>query len=180
MIPRCERNGTSATRTESPSRPTDLDDAAIRRTPRRAHHRDTERREHRTHRFEPRRVVVVAGDDDDVGAGVAQVEQRLEDERLGVGIRRRGLVEVAGDEHDVDALGVGDAHDVGQHGRVLGEARLALDRLADVPVGGVQQLHGALGLYEGDVSAARVGVWAAHGPSRARPPTRVPPPRSPD
>ena len=141
MIPRCEqeRHERDADRLALAS--TDLDHASIGRTPRCAHHRDSERGEHRSHRFEPGRVVVVAGDDDDVGAGVTQVEQRLEDERLGIGIGRRGLVEVAGDEHDVDTLGVGDAHDVGQHGFVLGEARLALDRLADVPVGGVQQLH---------------------------------------
>ena len=72
--------------------------------------------------------------------------KRLQHERLGVGIRRRGLVEVAGDEHEVGRLGVGDPDDVGQHGPVLGEAGLAPDRLADVPVGGVQQLHGARGL----------------------------------
>ncbi len=135
---RHERNSHRVARTAH-----DLDDAAIRRTPRRAHHHDAQRGEQRTHRLEPRRVVVVARDDDDVRARVAQVEQRLQHERLGVGGRRRGLVEVAGDQHDVDVLGVGDADDVGQHGPVLREPRLALDRLADVPVGGVQQLHGA-------------------------------------
>ena len=145
MIPRCDRNGTSATRIDSPSRPvTSTTPPSVGRRGR-AHHRHAEGGEDRPHRFEPRRVVVVAGDDDDLGAGVAQVEQRLEDERLGIGVGRRGLVEVADHEHDVDALAVGDADDVGQHRLVLGEARLALDRLADVPVGGVQQLHVNLG-----------------------------------
>ena len=42
-------------------------------------------------------------------AGVAQGEQRPQHERFGLGGRRRGLVQVAGDEHEVDPLGVGDA-----------------------------------------------------------------------
>ena len=60
---------------------------------------------------------------------------------LRVGARSRRLVDVAGDDDHVDGLLTRDPGDLGEHLRVLVEARLALQPLADVPVGGVEQLH---------------------------------------
>ena len=71
-----------------------------------------------------------------------QREQRVVHDALGLRRRRGGVEQVAGDEHDVDRLGLGDPGDLGQHGRVLVDARAPpADRLAHVPVGGVQELH---------------------------------------
>ena len=55
----------------------------------------------------------------------------------------RAVVDVAGDEHDVDRLGGHDLGQPAQHRLLLGEQVGAVQRPADVPVGGVQQAHGA-------------------------------------
>ena len=57
--------------------------------------------------------------------------------------RRRQVVDVAGHEDRVDLVGLGDRGDLGEHRPLLVEPVTALERLADVPVGGVQELHGA-------------------------------------
>ena len=60
---------------------------------------------------------------------------------LRIGAGRRGVVQVAGDQHGVDLMLLGDADDLGQDGFLLVKAAAALKGLADVPVGGVQELH---------------------------------------
>ncbi len=123
----------------------EFDDAAVLRTGRVAEHGDAGRGEQRGPRVERGLVVVVAGDRDDLGARRAQREQRIPDHPLGVGERCRRLEQVAGDEHEVDGLGRRDARDLREHGPVLVEAGFAAQRLADVPVGGVQNLHDSPG-----------------------------------
>ena len=123
------------------ARALELEHAAVVGPAGQAQHGDAERGEQRAHGFEAVRVVVVAGDHHDRArrcrAGRASVWRRALRPRG----RRSGLVQVAGDEHEVGAFGVGDTDDLGEHRAVLVEARLPLHGLADVPVGGVQELH---------------------------------------
>ena len=84
---------------------------------------------------------MVAADAHDSGAGGAQREQRVPHDALRVGERRGRLEQVAGDEHDVDGFAACDLDDLGEHRAVLVETRVAAQRLADVPVGGVQDPH---------------------------------------
>ena len=80
--------------------------------------------------------------DDDLRAGVAQGEQRVPHDPLRVGRRRGRLEQVAGDEHEVDGCSAAAiVGDLGEHRAVLVEAGRAPQRLADVPVGGVEDLH---------------------------------------
>ena len=56
--------------------------------------------------------------------------------------RRRGrFEEVAGDEHEVDGFRGGDAGDLREHRAVLVQPGSAAQRLADVPVRGVEDPH---------------------------------------
>ena len=119
----------------------EIDDAAQLRARGVAEQRDAGRVEHGRPRVERVLVVVVAADRDDARAGRPQREQRVPDDALRVGRRRGRLEEVAGDEHQVDAFLGRDARDLGEHGAVLVEAGRAAQRLADVPVGGVEDLH---------------------------------------
>ena len=92
-------------------------------------------------RVEPLGRVVVAGHDHDVGAGGPQRQERRPGQPLGLRPRCRRLEDVAGDEHRVDGLALGERHDLGQHLALLAEALDALQHLPDVPVGGVEELH---------------------------------------
>ncbi len=85
-------------------------------------------------------MVVVAGDRDDLGVA-GQPDQRADHELLGLRGRGRGVVEVAGDEHGVDLLLARDPDDLAEHLLLLVEPGAALERLADVPVGRVQEAH---------------------------------------
>ena len=58
-----------------------------------------------------------------------------------VGAGRGSVVQVAGDEDGVDLMLLGEADDLGQDGFLLFEPAAAFEGLADVPVGGVQELH---------------------------------------
>ena len=140
---RCDRNGSRATSACSrPSREATSttppssgrrNDAAMVTRPELQQRRDG---------LQPALVVVVAGHHHDVGAGAGQGEQRAVDDLLALGRGRRGVEQVAGHEHGVDLLGRGDRGDLGQHGAVLVGPAAAPHRLADVPVAGVQELHG--------------------------------------
>ncbi len=89
----------------------------------------------------PARVVVVAGEDDHVRAGVGEVEQGPVDDAFGLGRGGAGVELVPGDEDQVDVAVVRDAGDLGEHGTVLVGARPSADGAADVPVGGVEDAH---------------------------------------
>src|SRR6202035_2543375 len=84
---------------------------------------------------------MVAGHGDDLCAGAGEREQRLDEDALRIGAGRGGVVQVAGDENGVDLMLLGEADDLGQDSFLLVEAAAALKSLADVPVGGVQELH---------------------------------------
>ena len=73
-----------------------------------------------------------------------QRQQRLHDEPLRVRGRDGGVVDVAGDQDRVDGVGAGVPDDLGEHRLVLVEPVAALEGLPDVPVGGVEELHGRL------------------------------------
>ena len=91
---------------------------------------------------EGRRVVVVARDRDDLGPGPPQRQQRPDHELLGRGRGRHRVVQVAGDQDRVDLLFFRDPDDLAEDGALLLDPVAALEGLADVPVGGVQELHG--------------------------------------
>src|ERR1700685_3443548 len=84
---------------------------------------------------------MVAGHRDHLCACAGEREQRLDQDPLRVGAWRRGVVQVTGDQYGVDLMLLGNAGDLGQDGLLLVEAAAALKSLADVPVGGVQELH---------------------------------------
>ena len=69
-------------------------------------------REQRADRLEAAWVVVVAGDQDHVGAAVGEGEQRRVDDLLRFGRRRREVEEIAGHDHQVDALARRDRRDL--------------------------------------------------------------------
>jgi hypothetical protein len=87
-------------------------------------------------------VVVVARDHDDLGAGARQRHQRAHHQPLRGGVRGGAVVEVARHEHGVDLLLARDPHDLAEHLLLLVEPADTLERLADVPVGGVEDPHG--------------------------------------
>ena len=71
----------------------------------------------------------------------AQVDERLVDDPLGLGRRRELVEDVAADERQVDRLVARDLDDLVEHRGDLVEPLAAVERLADVPVGGVQDPH---------------------------------------
>jgi hypothetical protein len=84
---------------------------------------------------------VIAGHGHDLRAGRPQIEQCSPDEALGIRRRRRGVEQVAHDQHHVDGLGARHRDDLGQHAALLIETALSAQRLADMPVGGVEEPH---------------------------------------
>jgi hypothetical protein len=94
---------------------------------------------------EPARGVVVAGSQHHLGARPAQSRDDAAEDRRGVCGGHRAVVDVAGHDDDVDALAGHDRCQSREHGFLLGEQVGAVQRPADVPVGGVQQPHGAEG-----------------------------------
>jgi hypothetical protein len=119
----------------------DAPDEVVLRLAQRSPQRDTGLVGPTAQRVQPGAVVVVARDHHDRGGVTAQRAQRPHHDLLRLGAGRDGVVEVAGHDHDVGLLGLGDRHDVAQDGQVFFHTRLSLEDLADVPVGGVQQLH---------------------------------------
>jgi len=101
-----------------------------------------------------RRMVVVAGDGEHPGTGAGQRDQGVDHQFLRGGTGRGAVVEVAGDQHRVGLLAAGDTDDLAQHGGLLVEPVVALECLADVPVGSVQESHGAPTLGGGPDSPA--------------------------
>jgi hypothetical protein len=104
--------------------------------------------------FEGLAVVVVPGDDDDLGAGAAQGGQGREQEPLRLGRGRGGVEEVPGDDHEINCFCAGDVDHLLEDGALLVEARAALHGDADVPVGRVENPQGLL------LSAVSSVLWA--------------------
>ena len=90
---------------------------------------------------EPARGVVVAAGDHDAGAGGGEPGEGLVGQRDGVDRGQRPVVDVAGDDHQVDLLGLDGLDQVVDERRLRGEEVLAVERPAQVPVGGVQDAH---------------------------------------
>jgi hypothetical protein len=90
---------------------------------------------------QPAGRVVVARREHDRGAGPPQPGHHAAEHRRRVRRRDRAVVDVTGDEHDVHRFRGDDPGQPAQHGLLLGEQVGAVQRPADVPVGGVQQAH---------------------------------------
>ena len=93
--------------------------------------------------LKPRRLrgVVVAAGEHDPGPGRGQPGQGLVGEPDGVDVGQRPVVDVAGDDDEVDPLGVDDLEQVVDVGRLVREHPLPVERPAEVPVGGVEDAH---------------------------------------
>jgi hypothetical protein len=94
---------------------------------------------------EPPRGVVVARGEHHLGAGPPQPGEHPVEHGGRVGRGDGAVVHVAGDQDDVDPLIGHDGGQPAEHRLLLGEQVGAVQRPADVPVGGVQQPHGAEG-----------------------------------
>src|SRR5205823_107429 len=70
------------------------------------------------------------------------VQKRPQNQRFRIRTRCSRLVEVADDENHVDLFVVRDSDNVAEHPAMFLETGLALDRLTDVPIRCVQELHG--------------------------------------
>jgi DNA repair protein SbcD/Mre11 len=87
------------------------------------------------------------GDEGLLRGGVRRVAQQPADHPVedggGVGRGHRAVVDVAGDQHDVDRLAGDHRGQPAEHRLLLGEQLGAVQGPPEVPVGGVQQPHGA-------------------------------------
>lgn len=90
---------------------------------------------------EPCGRVVVAAGDDDTGTRLVQGHQRIAQQGVGGAGRSGGIEHVSRDDDDIDRV---VANLCGERSENLGESvhgRVAMERPADVPVGGVQDAH---------------------------------------
>lgn len=90
---------------------------------------------------EPARGVVIAADHDGAGPGAAQPAERLVAERDRVDRRQRAVVDVAGHDDHVDALGAHRLDQVVDIGRLTVEQALPVERPPQMPVRGMQDPH---------------------------------------
>jgi hypothetical protein len=109
---------------------------------------------------------VVARDRDHLGPGAGQPHERADHQLLRLRRWRRRVVEVARDEHRVDLLLPRDADDLAEHLLLLVEARMALERLADVPVGRMKQSHQVVIVGTGSVRSRSATPTGADGHDR--------------
>jgi len=85
---------------------------------------------------------VVAGDDDHgTPPPVGEPDQAVEPEAQRLDGRKRAIEQVPTVEHEIGALGGGDADHLVDGVTGLVEPIVALESLPDVPVGGVEDLH---------------------------------------
>jgi len=136
-----ERNAGNERRLRSVAR-THLDHAAGGRGRDAGDDGHADRLEQRAERRESDRGIVIAGDHHHRDPQFVQAHERLEHER--VRLRSRGplFVHIACEEHRVDSFVLRDADDlVERGGELVVEPRPSPDRLAHVPVGGVEQPH---------------------------------------
>ena len=96
-------------------------------------------------RAEPGRGVVVSGRDDQLRAGRADPGDRRGGHPDGLGRRHRAVVDVACHQDGVDRLAGHEVGEVPEHRFLFREQVGAVERAADVPVGGVQESHAGQG-----------------------------------
>ena len=92
---------------------------------------------------EPLGGVVVAAGDHHAGAGRGQPGERLVGQVDRVDRRQRPVVDVTGDDDQVDALALDDVEQVVDVRRLVLEHALPVEGPPEVPVGGVEDAHGA-------------------------------------
>ncbi len=85
--------------------------------------------------------VMVAADHHDPGAGVAQPRERVVEQLQGPHRRDRPVMHITGDEDEFDPLAADDVHEVVDERALGGKQVMAVQRAAEVPVGGVQGQH---------------------------------------
>ena len=90
---------------------------------------------------EPLGGVVVAAGQHHLGARAGEPHQRLVGQPDGVDLGERAVVDVTGDDHEVDPLGLDHLEQVVDVRRLVREHPLAVERPAQVPVGGVEDAH---------------------------------------
>ena len=90
---------------------------------------------------EPDRGVVVAADENHVDPGARERRKRLVEQGDRVGRRHRAVVHVTGDEHGIDTPRHRSLDQPGKERALVRQHRLAVQRAAEMPVGGVQQFH---------------------------------------
>ena len=162
------------------------DDAALVGRPHLGPDVDPQALEEGRERPELLRVVVVAGDQDAGDALGHEARQEVVDELLGLGRGRRRVEDVARDEDGIHLAVDGDPGHLTEGPGVLVHPRAAPQRLADVPVGGVEEAHGAQSIrapVPGRVRLRRSdrtkGPWKTSSLPMATPHAELPPPRKP-
>ena len=91
---------------------------------------------------QPERIVVVAGDDEHLRSASPHADQEPVHELLRLGRRVAAFEDVPGVEDEVDRLLFNEGREVLEHGLQLVEALDPLPSAADMPVAGVDDLHG--------------------------------------
>ena len=84
---------------------------------------------------------MVAAGQHHLGPRAGQPDQRLVGQPHRVDLRQRPVVDVTGDDDEVDPLGLDDLEQVVDVRRLVREHPLAVERPAQVPVGGVEDAH---------------------------------------
>src|SRR5690606_39693153 len=90
---------------------------------------------------EPVRGVVVAAGHHHAGTGGGEPGERLVGQRHGVDRRQRPVVDVAGDDHQVDLFRLDDLQQVVDVHRPRVEHPDPVEGTPEVPVGGVEDTH---------------------------------------
>lgn len=96
--------------------------------------------QHRRHRIEPGRIVVVPRHHQHRG-DLREVEKGPPHDLLRRRRRRGRIEDVTGHQGEIDVVFVGEADQLGEHGAVLLGAVTTPDATPHMPVGGVQNLH---------------------------------------
>ena len=94
------------------------------------------------------RGVVVAARDDDACPGRAQRHESVGQQRVAGCGGRRGVEDVAGDDHDVDLVLAHLSDQRLEHTAQRIERGMAVERPPDVPVRGVQDPHATHGMRD--------------------------------
>ena len=109
-------------------------------------------------------MIVIAANHHGVDAAFDDFGKAIEHQPFGIGGRGHGVEQIACHQQAIDALTNGDIQDLGHHLLLLVKPRSATQRLAHVPVAGVQKSHFLMG--PGAVFLA-MGFFGAGGSANA-------------